>query len=132
MKIASPKDVYSLSNAIIRKKSENLIIFYLNKNGKVIEKKLIKTKGKIIFFSLNQIFSPTLKNKARFIILCHNHPSGNLSPSNEDLKSTQKIVEAGKTLGISIIDHVIVTSQGYYSVMQQAKVLLPVDHLPHL
>jgi DNA repair protein RadC len=49
------------------------------------------------------------------MILCHNHPSGNLSPSDADLKITRKIKEAGNTMDIKVLDHVIVTQHGYYS-----------------
>jgi DNA repair protein RadC len=51
------------------------------------------------------------------IIIAHNHPSGNLIPSNEDKMLTQKIKEAGKILEIPLIDHLIFTSKGYYSFM---------------
>lgn len=131
MKITNPKDIYFLSGTIIDKKYENLLIFYLDKNGVVIEKRLIENQQPIIILSANQIFTPTLSNQAKFIILSHNHPSGNLEPSQDDLATTQKIIDAAKTLGITIIDHVVVTTKGYYSIMQKAKALLPLGHQSH-
>jgi len=49
------------------------------------------------------------------IVLAHNHPSGNLSPSEADIKITQKIKDAGKLLDISVLDHVFITEEGYLS-----------------
>jgi DNA repair protein RadC len=61
------------------------------------------------------IMTAALKANAVSIILSHNHPSGNLKPSRPDEELTRKIKEAGKFLDIQLLDHVIVTSEGYYS-----------------
>ena len=61
------------------------------------------------------IFNYAIRHNAVSIILCHNHPSGSLSPSNEDIDMTKKIVEAGKMLDIKVLDHIIVAEKGYYS-----------------
>jgi len=61
------------------------------------------------------IFMAALKMNATHLIVCHNHPSGNLEPSNADRLLTDKIKEAGKFLDMPVIDHVIVTLEGYYS-----------------
>jgi DNA repair protein RadC len=61
------------------------------------------------------IFVAALKGNACAVILAHNHPSGNLTPSQADIKLTKDMVAAGKFLHIGILDHVIVTSEGYYS-----------------
>lgn len=61
------------------------------------------------------IFAAAIKANACSIILSHNHPSGNLSPSQADIDLTRKIREGGKILEIQVLDHVIVTSEGYYS-----------------
>ena len=61
------------------------------------------------------IFIAALKANAVSIILSHNHPSGNLTPSKSDEELTQKIKNAGKLLDIKLLDHVIVTTEGYYS-----------------
>lgn len=61
------------------------------------------------------IFVAAIKANASGIILAHNHPSGNLSPSQADISLTNKIREAGKFLEISLLDHLIVTAEGYYS-----------------
>lgn len=61
------------------------------------------------------VFVVALKTGATSIILAHNHPSGNLKPSMQDQSLTKKMVEAGKVLDIQVLDHLIVTQEGYYS-----------------
>lgn len=61
------------------------------------------------------IFAAAVKSLACSIILAHNHPSGNIQPSQVDIDLTKKLVEAGKVLDILVLDHVILTSQDYYS-----------------
>jgi DNA repair protein RadC len=61
------------------------------------------------------VFMAALKANACCLILSHNHPSGNLKPSHADEALTRKIYEAGKFLDIQVLDHVIVTSEGYFS-----------------
>jgi len=61
------------------------------------------------------IFTSALKACASGIILCHNHPSGELDPSNEDLSLTRRLVDAGKMLDLKILDHLIICNEEYYS-----------------
>ena len=61
------------------------------------------------------IFGVALKAVASSIILAHNHPSGNLKPSPEDIRITKKLIEAGKVLDIQVLDHLIISESGYCS-----------------
>lgn len=61
------------------------------------------------------IFKTALDHLASNIILCHNHPSGSLNPSKQDIDITRKIGDAGKQLEIQVLDHVIVSTRGYFS-----------------
>jgi len=61
------------------------------------------------------IFAAAIKAAASGIILSHNHPSGNLQPSQADIELTRKIKEAGRFLEIQLLDHIIITTEGYYS-----------------
>jgi DNA repair protein RadC len=61
------------------------------------------------------IFAVALKGKASQIILAHNHPSGNLTPSSEDIRLTQRMVQAGEILQIQVADHLILSRHGYAS-----------------
>ena len=71
------------------------------------------TSGTVVDIRL--IFQVALKTNASSIIISHNHPSGTLEPSKQDISLTKKIVEAGKILEIPLLDHIILTSEGYYS-----------------
>ena len=61
------------------------------------------------------VFRKAIEELASSIILCHNHPSGNLQPSQSDIDLTKKLADAGKTLDIMVLDHLIITDEGYYS-----------------
>lgn len=61
------------------------------------------------------IFKEALDRRAASIVLCHNHPSGQLRPSEEDIRLTRKLLEGGRLLDIGVLDHLIVTAHGYYS-----------------
>ena len=61
------------------------------------------------------IFAAAIKSLACSIVISHNHPSGNLQPSKVDIDLTNKLVEAGKVLDVTVLDHLILTTEGYYS-----------------
>ncbi|AKD05770.1 JAB domain-containing protein [Pontibacter korlensis] len=65
------------------------------------------------------VFVAALKACASGVILCHNHPSGNLKPSVADLQLTKKIKQGGELLDIAVLDHIILTSEGYYSLADE-------------
>ena len=65
-----------------------------------------------------EVFAGPLTDRAAAVILAHNHPSGSLDPSAEDNEITRRLVEAGQTLGIPVLDHVIFGSTGYYSYLE--------------
>ena len=67
------------------------------------------------------IFAAAIKSNACGIILAHNHPSGNLQPSQADLDLTKKVKEGGKLLEIQILDHLIITTEGYYSFADESQ-----------
>ena len=67
------------------------------------------------------VFKSAILANAVGIILCHNHPSGELTPSNEDIQVTQILIDAGKLLGIKVIDHLVVSNKGYRSLTDYCK-----------
>ena len=68
------------------------------------------------------IFQLALKGNAASIILCHNHPSGNLNPSIEDVRLTKKLKDEGKLLDLPVLDHLIITMDSYYSLADQGDI----------
>ena len=66
-----------------------------------------------------EVFADVIGDRAAGVILAHNHPSGELKPSNNDLKIHEQLTEAGKILGINVLDHIIISKNGYYSFQEQ-------------
>ena len=96
--------------------TESFKILYLNRNNRLLGiSNLSKggTSGTVV--DVKCIYQAALKANANCLILAHNHPSGNLTPSPEDISITRKIKEAGKFLDMQLLDHIIVSSFGYYS-----------------
>jgi DNA repair protein RadC len=95
---------------------EQFKVLFLNKANKVLGVFEVSTGGVTgTVADPKLIFVAALKANACGIIISHNHPSGNLKPSEPDERLTEKIKQAGQLLDIKLIDHIIVTSEGYYS-----------------
>jgi len=96
---------------------EQFKVLFLNKGNKVLGIYELSTGGVSgTVADPKLVFVAALKVNASNIILCHNHPSGNLKPSRADEELTQKIKQAGKYLDLPVIDHIIITSEdGYFS-----------------
>lgn len=95
---------------------EQFYVMYLDRANQIKGIFHVSTGG-IHATSVDQrvIFGVALKSLAVGIILCHNHPSGGLKPSDHDLSLTNQIVQAGKILQINVLDHIILTDDSYYS-----------------
>jgi DNA repair protein RadC len=95
---------------------EQFKVIYLNRANKVlalIENSTGGLTGTVI--DTRVVFATALKLCATSLIVCHNHPSGNLSPSDADKLITKKLAKAGKLLDITVVDHIILASEGYFS-----------------
>jgi len=126
-KVISSKDAYNilLANWDDSKIGyfEQFKILLLNRANKVIGIYELSTGGTTgTVADPKLIFTAALKSNAISIILCHNHPSGNLTPSQEDEKLTRRIKEAGILLDLTILDHLIISSEGYYSFTDEGKI----------
>jgi DNA repair protein RadC len=71
-----------------------------------------------------EVFAPAIEVRAAAVILAHTHPSGSLEPSREDREATRRLIQAGKLLGVEVLDHLIVTQTGYYSFKEHGEVFL--------
>jgi DNA repair protein RadC len=95
---------------------EEFWILFLNRSNKVISRIRISQGGVSgTVTDVRIIMKKAIELLASGIIVCHNHPSGNLNPSESDTKITQKIKEAGNIMDIQLLDHLIVTDKSYYS-----------------
>ncbi|MFA6924698.1 MAG: DNA repair protein RadC [Bacteroidales bacterium] len=97
-------------------KHEELRVLLLNKANKIIKQENLSIGGIAgTIVDIKIIIKAALENLASGIILCHNHPSGNTKPSDEDISITKKLKEATKLVDISLLDHVVICENGYYS-----------------
>jgi DNA repair protein RadC len=101
---------------------EKFYVLLMNRNNRVLGYKLVSMGG--ISGTVSDpkvIFQTALKANASCLILAHNHPSGNTDPSQADIALTHKMVECGKYLDLEVLDHLVVTSEGYYSFADEGK-----------
>jgi DNA repair protein RadC len=116
-KITSSKMIFEIMQPIIGElPHEEFWVFYLNNSNKVIAK-LPLGKGGITgtVVDVRLIFKAAIEMCATGLILCHNHPSGTLVPSDADKQITTKIKAAGQNLDIQVLDHIIIAENGFYS-----------------
>ncbi len=113
--ISSSSDAYNLLGPFLADLGhEEFWIACLNRRNQILSKERISAGGiSATVVDPKIIFNRSLLRSASSIILFHNHPSGNLSPSKEDIQLTRKVVEAGKLLEVKVLDHLIV-GNGYY------------------
>lgn len=116
-KIVSAKAAFEIMSPILSDLAhEEFWIICLNRNNRFISKHKISSGGVAgTVADMKIIFNIALKELASGIILCHNHPSGNLNPSEQDKTLTQNAKEAGKVLEILVLDHIIIAQQEYLS-----------------
>lgn len=116
-KITSSKMIFELMQPIIGElPHEEFWVIYLNNSNKVLSKSQ-QGKGGITGTSVDVrlVFKAALELGATALILCHNHPSGNLTPSDADKQITRKLKMAGDSLDVKVLDHLIVTETKYFS-----------------
>jgi DNA repair protein RadC len=116
-KIESSKDAARMIAPIIADLNyEEFWVLFLNRNNEVTERRKISQGGSSsTVVDVKMLFKTAIELNSSGIIAVHNHPSGSLQPSKEDLKLTQKIKEAGLILDIKLMDHLIISDRGYYS-----------------
>ncbi|TCI85351.1 RadC family protein [Tenacibaculum sp. M341] len=116
-KIKSSKDAFLIMQPFLSDlQHEEFWVVYLNNANKVLSKKQISKGGlNSTLVDVRLIFKKALELLAVGVILYHNHPSGKLSPSLSDKQLTQKIKEAGASLDIKVLDHLIITEKTYFS-----------------
>ncbi len=116
-KITTSKEAYEIMKPLlIDLPHEEFWLIMLNRANFVIKKEQISRGGVAgTVVDTRIVFKTAVDNYASSIIVCHNHPSGNLKPSEADIKITKSIKEAGKIMEIPLLDHLIVTENNYYS-----------------
>lgn len=114
--LLSPEDVWQELADLRDHKKEHFVIFFLDARNQKIARETISV-GTLTMSLVHprEVFEPAIARSAAQIILAHNHPSGDPEPSAEDIRVTEQLREAGKILGIAIVDHIVVAAAGFRS-----------------
>ena len=118
--IDSPEIAAEQFAGIRDKKQEYCVCLTLDGANRLIAKRII-TIGTLTNSLIHprEIFADAITDRAASIIIAHNHPSGNLEPSDADIAVTTRLVEAGKLLGIDLLDHLIITKDNFVSILEK-------------
>ncbi len=121
-RIAFPRDVLPLVRHLADRPQETFITLTLNGAHEVIRLRIISV-GLVnrTVVHPREVYVGAIKDRAAALIACHNHPSGNLEASREDQEVTQRLRQAGETIGIPLLDHIIFSSRGYFSFLEEGK-----------
>jgi DNA repair protein RadC len=116
----SPQTIFDyLRERIGTEKKEHFVILFFDTRNQII---CDDTSIGILNASIvhpREVFKKAILNSASHIVISHNHPSGDLTPSDEDINTTKRLVEAGKILGITIVDHLIITKDSFVSLKEK-------------
>ena len=115
-RITSAKDVFDLFHERLKdEKQEHFIVLHLNTKNNIIGEELI-SKGTLdaAIIEPREVFKSAIRNSASKIIILHNHPSGDPTPSKADIEITEKLVDAGELMNIMVLDHVIIGREEYW------------------
>lgn len=120
MRIAFPPDVYPLIRHMADRRQEHFLCVSLNGANEVIAIRTVSV-GLVnrALVHPREVFADPITDRASAVIVAHNHPSGNLAPSQDDLEVTRQLQAAGRTLGIKFLDHLIFNQTGYCSLMER-------------
>lgn len=116
--VNSMKEAIALVEDIRKEKREHFIALILDNQNRVLKKQDVSigtTNSSLVH--PREVFREAIKLNATGIICLHNHPSGSIEPSNEDLSITKRLKDAGELLGIVVYDHIIVTKDDYRSIL---------------
>lgn len=124
-KIETAEDVYNhFVDELRDKKKEHFYALYLDTKNRIIEEELVSVG--ILDASLihpREVFNPAIKASAHAVILVHNHPSGECEPSDDDKEVTKMLYNAGEIIGISILDHIIIGKNNYFSMKEKGELI---------
>jgi len=114
--ISNASEAYEEFKDIADKRQEYFVALYLDGANRILEKRtlFIGTVNKSLVHP-REVFAPAIELRAASLIVAHNHPSGELQPSQADIAITQKLTQSAEILGIDLLDHLIVAKEGYFS-----------------
>lgn len=118
-----PRDVWEELRDIRGHHKEHFVCFFLNTRNQEIQRELVSmgTLNRNLVHP-REVFRPAVLENAAAVIVAHNHPSGALMASDEDRALTRRLLQAGKLLGIELLDHIIVTKDGFHSMKERGEI----------
>ena len=115
-KITSPEEAYEVLKPYSYKETEHFGIITLNRKGFLINVHVVSVGGTgRAAVSPKEVFNPAVRDLAEAVILFHNHPSGDPTPSREDVRITEELSKAGELIGIEVLDHIILGRESFIS-----------------
>ena len=118
VKCSSPESIARyLKSSVENLTQEVFIVLDINTKGKIIQQReVFKGSLSTSIVHLREVFKMAIKNSAASIVCVHNHPSGDATPSVEDIRTTINLMEVGDIIGIEMLDHLIIAKEGYVSI----------------
>jgi DNA repair protein RadC len=118
--IKTPEDVYAIVKRYAKATQEQFIVITLNAAHEPLSVCItgIGTVSNTIVHP-REVFTRAIRDMAAAVVVCHNHPSGSIIPSPEDIEITARLFEAGKIIGIRVMDHLIISKSGYCSMARE-------------
>lgn len=125
-RVTSPESILPAIAFIANKPQEYLVCVSLTGAGEIIQCRVVSI-GALNATSVHprEVFADPISDRAAAVILAHNHPSGTARPSRRDIAVNRKLVEAGKLLGISVLDHLILTPKSFFSFRKRGLIARP-------
>lgn len=121
-RISFPPDAYPLIRHMADRNQEHFLSISLNGANEVIAVRTVSV-GLVnrALVHPREVYADPITDRASAIIVAHNHPSGNLTPSQDDLAVTRQLKEAGRLLGIRLLDHIVFNQEGYFSLLENGQ-----------
>lgn len=116
LKLDSPDKIYQYLKEKIGKQQKEffVVLFFDTQNNLIVDDVSVGTLNASLVHP-REVFNKAIRYNASHVVVSHNHPSGDHEPSKEDMETTKRLIEAGRIIGISLIDHIIVSKNGYTS-----------------
>lgn len=129
-KVRCPNDIIPYLQNYAIKSQEHFITVCLSGAHEILNINVVSVgSGNKALVQPREIFSEAIKREASAIILCHNHPSGSCTPSSEDIETTRRLLNGSSLLGISILDHIIISKTSYFSFLENKLIFNSNDSL---
>ena len=120
--LSSPEDVYKLYSYLSKENTEKAVLLLLNKKRCIIKEKIIDGKyTSSVTITAKEIINEVLMSNAYYLVLIHNHPNENCDPSEDDNIATEYLLDILHTIGACLFDHIIISSDFYYSYREHQK-----------